>query len=105
MYFQELFKQFIALSRIIEKNKQADQLIQNERRFFLPLILLKFLPNTDIHVIQHPSKLRLHLKSKKPFDLMNENHLFTGMGITQIKGKEDQKFLKEIVGGEGSAVY
>ena len=73
-----------------------------DTRFKLPMILLQFQPESEIEGTQDQHKLNLKMISDKPFDLMNENHLFTGLGITKVQGDQ---FLKEICGGEHTALY
>ena len=44
----------------------------------------------------------MELSSVKPFDLMNENHLFTGMEMTQVKGEEDLEYAEFLTAKKGA---
>ena len=51
------------------------------------------MPESDINIIQNENKSQLVLHSTKQFDVMNENHLFEGMGVTKIKSKNEFESL------------
>ena len=52
-FISELFKQYISLNRIIQRNKQMEEKgYEIDQTFKLPLILLKFQPGTEIFINQ-----------------------------------------------------
>jgi len=47
------------------------------------------MPESKINILQDPMKSNLVLDSTKMFDVMNENHLFEGMGITKVDSTDE----------------
>ena len=90
-YLSELFKQYISLTRVINRNikiEDQDDPYFDQETHKLPLILFKFEKETDIQIDHDQNWQSLKLTANKPFDVMNENHLFTGLGLTKLQGKE-----------------
>mmetsp|Transcript_4772 Transcript_4772/g.7205 ORF Transcript_4772/g.7205 Transcript_4772/m.7205 type:complete len:112 (-) Transcript_4772:57-392(-) len=102
-YIGELFRQFVSLKRVVDRNQalsDADyQAADESLRFRIPFILLKFLPNSDVGILRDKRGENLELDSKKPFELMNENHLLAGMGMSRLQGEEDRDYLRQIIDG------
>lgn len=85
----ELSKQYISLTKIIERNKR---LTEEEKRLNLPFILIKFQPKSDVSIVQDDPLQYMELTSSNEFELMTEIHLFEGMGLTRVNY---QKFLED----------
>ncbi len=87
-YVGELFKQFVSLKRVISRNQEQGEEdfypAENPDKYQIPFILLKFLPNSSINIMKDKLGRNLEVESMKPFDLMNENHLLAGMGMTRL---------------------
>jgi hypothetical protein len=81
------------MSKIVKKNEKSALSEEPINKKSFPFILIKFMPESDINIIQNENKSQLVLHSTKQFDVMNENHLFEGMGVTKIKSKNEFESL------------
>lgn len=90
-YIFELVKQYIAMNKIVKRNEQCPAEEDEQKR--LPFILIKFMPGSKANILQDPMKSNLVLDSTKMFDVMNENHLFEGMGITKVNSIDEYEKL------------
>jgi len=83
----ELLKEFISLNKIIERNQgeESDPIDQRQ----LPFFLIKFVAGSKISIVETKHKNQLQVQSDNPFDVMNTNHLFQGMGLTTVKDEKE----------------
>lgn len=82
----ELLKQYVSILQVINRNQSPQcnlKTLQNDK-ISLPFILIKFLPQAHYGIIQTPNGMATQISSDKMFDVMNENALFEGMGLTKI---------------------
>ena len=73
---------YIALRRIIARNQALDSENPQSEKIHLPFFMVKML--SDGRIDWNPYFQRLEIGSSRPVELLNENDLFSRMGLVDL---------------------
>lgn len=96
-YVYELLKQYVSLNEVIRRNEFRQEPFDHLNDDFkqLPFFLIKFPSGSEINIDHARDRSMLAITCDKAFLVLNENHLFQGMGLTKVSCDRE---LSEMLG-------